>query len=119
MRIRSPRIAPPLKGLLGSIASTPTSSPDPRTRPMSLSVGVDAVEADVAAVALQRGPDGVDGLEDAGVPVVGVSVGVGGHVLSARWIGPGSESNTPILPRLPGTGGTSFLLRWWAGRAGR
>src|SRR5436853_431478 len=44
MRIRSPRIAPPLKGLLGSIASTPTSSPDPRTRPMSLSVSVDLPE---------------------------------------------------------------------------
>src|SRR6266699_3861842 len=44
MRTRSPRIAPPLKGLLGSIASTPTSSPDPRTRPMSLSVSVDLPE---------------------------------------------------------------------------
>jgi hypothetical protein len=44
MRMRSPRIAPPLKGLLGSIARMPTSSPAPRMSPMSLSVSVDLPE---------------------------------------------------------------------------
>jgi hypothetical protein len=53
-------------------------------------VGVDAVEDDVAAVALERGADGVDGLEDAGFSVVGV--GLGGHVLSAT----GSDRVLPV-----------------------
>jgi hypothetical protein len=44
MRMRSPRIAPPVKGLLGSIARTPTSRPSPRTMPMTLSVSVDLPE---------------------------------------------------------------------------
>jgi hypothetical protein len=43
-------------------------------------VGVDAVEDDVAAVALEGGADGVDGLENPGLSVVGV--GVGGHLVT-------------------------------------
>jgi hypothetical protein len=53
-------------------------------------VGIDAVENDVAAVALERGADGVDGLEDAGFSVVGL--GVGGHLLSAT----GSDRMLPV-----------------------
>src|SRR5215831_12923770 len=41
MRTRSPRIAPPLNGLVGSTASTPTSPPVARSRPTSWSVSVD------------------------------------------------------------------------------
>src|SRR5262249_57097649 len=37
-------------------------------------VGVDAVEDDVATVALQRGTEGIDGLEDSSFSVVGVCI---------------------------------------------
>ena len=41
MRMRSPRIAPPVKGLVGSTASTPTVLPALRQCAMSRSVSVD------------------------------------------------------------------------------
>ena len=41
IRTRSPRMAPPEKGLDGSMASTPTSAPSFRIRVISLSVSVD------------------------------------------------------------------------------
>ena len=79
--------------------------------------GVEVSEFGAARIAERFGPQKVFAgrFEDASFPVV--SVGVGGHALSTRWVGPGSRSNTPILPRLPRKGGTPFLLRPWAGRA--
>jgi hypothetical protein len=41
IRMRSPRMAPPLKGLVGSTASTPTVRPSARSRATTRSVRVD------------------------------------------------------------------------------